>query len=211
MKHTLTLVLAALLLAGGARLSAQEKPDPKPPIALPAQPPGGGIGGPGLPGLPGLGGPGGADHKELVAALIDNLDDSDAEVRQEVATALGKIGRQAVSPLVAVLKDKDKSTALRANAAYALGKVGPPAQEALPELTKALKEKDKELRKRAAYAVGNIVQGGGYGFGFGGIGGPFPGGPPPLGGGGGLKPLDPGAAPPGLLPPEKKLPDKDKN
>src|SRR5439155_9140254 len=132
-------------------------------------------GGPG--GFPMPGFPGGADHKELVAALIDNLDDSDAEVRQAVVTALGKIGRQAVSPLVGILKDKDKSTALRANAAYALGQIGYQAQEALPELTKALKEKDKELRKRAAYAVGNIVQTGGFGIGFGGPFGPV--GPPP--------------------------------
>ena len=209
MRHTLTLALAALLLVGGARLSAQEKIDPTPPVGapgLPGQPPGvGGIGGP-PGGLPGFGPT--TDHKELVAALIDNLDDADAEVRQAVAMALGKVGRQAVSPLVGVLKDKDKSASLRANAAYALGQIGSSAQEALPELTKALKEKDKELRKRAAYAIGNIVQGG-HGFGFGGLPVPVPFGPGGAPGGGGLKPLDPGAVPPAVIPPpDKKPPEK---
>jgi hypothetical protein len=210
MKKALSLVLA-LLLATSGQLSAQEKPDTKParpPQADPALP-GGLPGQPPLVGGGGIGGPPGfqqTDYKELVAALIEVLDDADADVRQEVAAALGKVGRQAVSPLLGILKDKEKSAAARANAAFALGHVGPQAQEAIPELTKALKEKDKDLRKRAAFALGNIVQGGGFGFGF--PGGPIgpgrpigPGGGP---GGIGIKPIEPGAVPPPPAAPPKE-------
>jgi len=98
------------------------------------------------------------DHKELVSALVDILEDNDADVRASAAQALAKIGRQAIDPLVSILKDKDKSAGLRANAAYILGQIGPQAREALPPLTKALKEGDKELRKRAAFAIANIVE-----------------------------------------------------
>lgn len=97
------------------------------------------------------------DHKEVITALIDTLDDEDADVSNAVATALGKLGQPAVSPLLAILKDKDKSATLRAKAALALGNIGPQAQEALPVLAKALKEKDKELKKRAASAIGAIA------------------------------------------------------
>jgi HEAT repeat protein len=117
-----------------------------------------------------------ADHKELVTALVDILEDNDTDVRASAAQALAKIGRQSIEPLVAILKDKDKSAGLRANAAYILGQIGPQAREALPPLTKALKEGDKELRKRAAFAIANIVEEtGGFnlppGFGGGGFGG----------------------------------------
>lgn len=155
MKVSLSFVLTALLLALGSPLSAQERADPKPvrpPVAvdpppLAAQPP--------LVATPGF--PGMTDHKELIAALIDTLDDEDADVSNAVAAALGKLGQPAVSPLMTILKDKDKSATLRAKAALALGNIGSQAQEALPVLAKALKEKDKELKKRAAGAIGAIA------------------------------------------------------
>src|SRR5262245_26031287 len=150
MKRSFAISLAVLLLTGAwltAQEGATEAPPPgappavgpavppvpprgggAPPMVLPGQPP---MGGPGIPGGPP--GVGMTDHKELVAALIDLLDDGDADVRQSVATALSKIGRQAVTPLIALLKDKDRSAALRANAAYVLGQMGPQANEAMPE------------------------------------------------------------------------------
>src|SRR5436190_1639872 len=132
--HGVAALVGVLLLAGA--LSAQQErptaPPVKPPVGDPTQPgfppglqpPPGGFpgqppGGPGGPGFPGF--PGQADHKELVSTLIGLLDDNDADVRVSVAQALGRIGRQAVSPLTDIVKDKDKGASLRDNAAYALG------------------------------------------------------------------------------------------
>ena len=186
MKRSAAFAMLCLFLASGDVLLAQERPDPpRPPQPAPTQPPGGfpqfppgGPGG-GIPGFPGM-----ADHKELVTALVDILEDNDADVRASVAQALAKIGKQSVEPLVSILKDKDKSAALRANAAYILGQIGPQAREALPPLTKALKENDKDLRKRAAFAIANIVDdGGAFGLppGIFGPGGQFGGGRPAQG------------------------------
>src|SRR5258708_83893 len=107
----------------------------------PGAPPGGGGGAPGLPGAPGGFQPGGGggfggqppggfqggsriDFKEVVPALIAALDDDDGEVRKAVALTLARVGQPAVTPLLDLLKDKDKSKAARANAAYILGKIG---------------------------------------------------------------------------------------
>ncbi len=169
MKRGLAFAVLGLFLTSGLLLAQERRdPPPRPPQTDPAQPPGGfpGVppGGPGGPGFP-PGFPQAADYKELVGVLVDALEDSDADVRQSVAQALAKIGRQAVNPLIDILKDKDKSAGLRANAAYILGQIGPQAREALPVLTKALKETDKDLRKRAAFAVAGIIDDGMAGFG----------------------------------------------
>ena len=200
------LTLASLvLLAGGATLwalnDANDKPQAPPGVGLPAQPPGAaqapkgfqggapggfpgqppmgiGGGGPGFP--PGFQQPGRTDYKEMIPALITALGDEDADVRRNVAHALAHIGRPAVGPLLDVLKEKDKSKSSKANAAYVLGKIGSQASEALPALTKALKGDDRELRRRAAFAIAHIV-GSSYqpGFNVGmppgmGMGGPRP-------------------------------------
>jgi len=98
-------------------------------------------------------------NKELVPPLIDALKDSDGEVRQAAAGALLQIGAEAVGPLVEVVKDDKKDKALRANAAYLLGHLGPAAREALPALAGALKDDNAEVRRRAAFAIGSIVRG----------------------------------------------------
>jgi hypothetical protein len=119
------------------------------------QPPGGFAGVMGQP-------PGGfagrrPDYKETVPALISALSDDDGDVRKSVAAALAHIGESAVSPLLDILKDKEKGKELRANAAYVLGKIGGPARSALPALTKALKDPDRDLRRRAAFALAHII------------------------------------------------------
>jgi len=216
MKRCLAFAAVCLFLTSGVIL-AQERNDPprRPPQTTPGQPP--------MPGGPGgfpqfpMGGapggfpmPGGADHKELVSALVDILEDNDTDVRASAAQALAKIGRQSVEPLISILKDKDKSAGLRANAAYILGQIGPQAREALTPLTKALKENDKELRKRAAFAIANIVEEtGGFNFPPGG----FPGGG--FGGGVGVGRPGQGKIPdPGVVGPsnvkEKKPSDEKK-
>ena len=155
---TKNLVFATFgLLAVGATLWALDdrgKPTKTPPLGKPAQPPtavapgfpgvppgagqppqgfpGGAPGGfqpPGGGPFPGFGPPGGrTDYKELIPALIDTLGDPDADVRKNVVHALGHLGQSAVTPLLDILKDKDKSKEARANAAYALGKIGPQAR-----------------------------------------------------------------------------------
>ena len=171
------LTLASLvLLAASATLWALNEPIPAPPAPPgaggPGQPPQGFPGG--APGFqppgggfpPGFQPPGRADHKEMIPTLITALGDEDPDVRRNVAHALAHIGRPAVGPLLEVLKDKDKSKASQANAAYVLGKIGSQAGEALPALTKALKGSDRELRRRAAFAIAHIVGGSPYQQGF---------------------------------------------
>src|SRR5262249_39949782 len=74
-----------------------------------------------------------------------------------VAVTLARVGQPAVTPLLDLLKDKDKSKSARANAAYVLGKIGGQAQAAVPVLLKALKEPDRDLRRRAAFALAQVV------------------------------------------------------
>jgi hypothetical protein len=130
-------------------------------------------------------------YRELVPPLVEALKDPDGEVRQAAAGALLQIGAEAVGPLVEALKDGKKDKALRANAAYLLGHLGPPAREALPALAGALKDDNPEVRRRAAFAIGSVVRSssdaaapfppGGMGMAM--MGGMPPGGGMPMGGG----------------------------
>src|SRR5206468_3279036 len=96
--------------------------------------------------------------------------------------------------------------AARANAAYVLGRIGSPARDAIPALTKALKEADRDLRRRAAFALAHVIASndfqGGMAFGEGGM----PGGMGGFGGrrGGGDDLPDPGV----VLPGHEKSSDK---
>jgi hypothetical protein len=192
------LVCCLLLLLGTALLAQDRQPAPPGNPFGPPQPPGAGRG---------------PDFKELIPALLDALKDSDAEVRQSAASALAAIGHPALDPLVDVLRDKDQNKELRANAAYVLGQMGHNAQEALPALTKALKDDDKDVRRRAAFAVQRIVKDMGTSGGMMGSGmmppGAFPGAFPGAGGG---RPATPSAPPdikvadPGLLTPSSTRP-----
>jgi hypothetical protein len=93
--------------------------------------------------------------KGLVPALIDALKDEEKSVRQYAARTLVRVGKDAVGPLTDLLKGKDK--AQRANAAYVLGQLGAAAEDALPLLIKALKDPDRALRVRAAFAIERVV------------------------------------------------------
>ena len=91
----------------------------------------------------------------LVKRLIASLQDPDPDVRQNLASALAKIGPAAVEPLTAALSDD--SAERRAGAAYALGQIGGPARSALPKLLDALDDKDLDVRRQASYAVSRLV------------------------------------------------------
>jgi HEAT repeat protein len=143
----MALCLGLVLALTGTRLAAQQPPPRAPQPALPGQPGG-------QPFQP----PGAIDYKELIPALIDALKDSDADVRQSAAGALAGMGRQAVTPLLDIVKDQGKDKDLRANAAYVLGLMGGNGREALPTLTKMLKDDDKDMRRRAAFAIQRIIK-----------------------------------------------------
>ncbi len=180
----------ALLMIAGTVVGQQ--PQPTRPPQLQPTPPGFG---------PGMRGPGGTDYKELIPPLVEALKDPDTEVRQSAAGALAGMGSHAVQPLIDMLKEKekDKDPELRANLAYVLGMMGGAGQDALPALAKLLKDDNREVRRRAAFAIQSIVRAtepgnwnrpgtmGGVGFppgGFSGVGGFAPPGgatPPPHG------------------------------
>lgn len=96
--------------------------------------------------------------ERAVPALINTLEDSNSAVRRESAAALGQIGSQSqdvgarVAPvLLSKLTDIDLRT--HWSAASALGRIG---TAALPSLTEALQDKNRDVRFRAVWALGNI-------------------------------------------------------
>jgi HEAT repeat protein len=46
------------------------------------------------------------DERELIAALIESLDDPDGEVRQNIAVAIANLGEAAVPALIEALADE---------------------------------------------------------------------------------------------------------
>ena len=75
--------------------------------------------------------------------------------RRKVAIALVKIGPAAVPALIGALKDKDGY--VRQSAAYALGRIGPVAKDAVPALQAITKnDPERAARKAAAMALKKI-------------------------------------------------------
>ena len=70
--------------------------------------------------------------------------------------ALSGIGAPAVPALIDTLQDENES--IRTSAAYALGDIGAPAQEAVPSLTQALGDESAWVRRHATEALGLIGQ-----------------------------------------------------
>lgn len=122
--------------------------------------------------------------KDAVPALIEALKDEDVGVRRTVITALGeikdpraveplietfyrdqsldnpapvalgKIGSEAVSPLVKNLKNEKEG--IRKFSASALGEIGPAARDAVQPLIKLLKDQPVEVCTKAVWALGKI-------------------------------------------------------
>jgi len=129
-----------------------------------------------------------ADASESLPHLVRGLEDPDADVRHAAAEAVGRLGqagRPATRPLVALLKNKeDWSVALdalrqveadsvpdliqaldnsepsvRLYACEALGKLGPRAKDALPQLRNLEKDDYDFIRRQARDAVRRIGEG----------------------------------------------------
>lgn len=88
----------------------------------------------------------------VLEALVDALlfDDSPA-VRDTAAAALSQLGGAAVPALQALLAHPEAE--VRARAADALGRIGPPAAAALPALRERLRDASPEVRLSAAEGV----------------------------------------------------------
>jgi HEAT repeat protein len=87
-----------------------------------------------------------------VPALIDALRDPSETVRRDAAFALGCVGKAAVPPLLAALKDKE----IRVGAMDAIGRVGYEAGDATPALVALLKDSDPLVRGGAVAALGHL-------------------------------------------------------
>jgi len=111
----------------------------------------------------------GSEASDVVHDLIQRLnDEKDDNVRAIAAQTLGQIGptaQTAVPKLIELLKkpgENFQASAIRANAAYALGQILQKTQNAslssiaVPALTEALKDKNENIRANAAYALGQI-------------------------------------------------------
>jgi HEAT repeat protein len=108
----------------------------------------------------------GSSAKVAVPQFTYALQDIDAVVRQNAAYALGNIGAEAqtsVPELIAALKETNQSVEVRRNVVKALGKIGKldvvaknSKDKIVDALIEALKDKDTEVRRRTAEALGNM-------------------------------------------------------
>jgi len=101
----------------------------------------------------------GPEANDAVPGLLKAIRSNSLETRRAVVWALAGIGstdKAVVAPLVAVLEDQRNPTSTRAPAATALGKVGPPAAEAVPALVRLLGDDNEHARRAAVKALGKI-------------------------------------------------------
>jgi HEAT repeat protein len=90
-----------------------------------------------------------------VRALMEALKREDVEfVRRGIASAMGRVGPQAVPALVDALEDRNDS--MRHSAALALSQIGPSAKAAVPALTKALNDPVDFVQAAAGMALKRI-------------------------------------------------------
>lgn len=78
------------------------------------------------------------DRREYDAAVFDRLADGTEEVRRRVAMAAGRIGDSSAVGLLTRLLDDDPSTAVRADAAFALGELGDTSRPVIGSLREAV-------------------------------------------------------------------------
>jgi HEAT repeat protein len=78
------------------------------------------------------------------------------EMLDPAVDALAKIGPKAVPDLVNGLYQRQAQ--VRLTSAMALGRIGPPAKEAIPMLGKLLRDQSSEVRKAASEALLKIQQ-----------------------------------------------------
>jgi HEAT repeat protein len=95
----------------------------------------------------------GPKAKDSVSNLIVAIKDEDAKVREAAASTfyfIGPSGEEAIPALLEAMRH-DKVENVRSNAALSLAKVG---GQAIPHLVAALKDEDAEVRRLAAWSLG---------------------------------------------------------
>lgn len=105
-------------------------------------------------------------REEVIAALVDTLDDASEDVRRTATEALGKIGAEAIPELITAIRYEEGYNLHKfIGGARALAEIGPDASEAIPHLVRGLKfipaqkeylEEAAALRESAALALGEI-------------------------------------------------------
>jgi HEAT repeat protein len=94
------------------------------------------------------------DAKTAIGPLVRALADGSTDVRQAAADALSKFGTDAAPALIAALKD-DKLTH-RLDIIRALGNIGEPAKDAIPELKTIFLGNDEKIAQEAGQALAKI-------------------------------------------------------
>lgn len=93
----------------------------------------------------------------VIPVLVDHLEAGDVKARLAAGHALGRIGAEAIAPLMAKY-DAVKDPAVRPFALYALGKIASPrVVEAVPLMLEALRSDVLEIRDTAARALGRMA------------------------------------------------------
>jgi len=95
---------------------------------------------------------------QAIPALVEAVDDRDAQVRRGAILALGFIGPEAkeAAPLIIQALEGDAEWLVRSGAANALGWIKPDASEAVPALVQALEDESEYVRSAAADALGEF-------------------------------------------------------
>jgi HEAT repeat protein/beta-lactamase regulating signal transducer with metallopeptidase domain len=94
-----------------------------------------------------------ATRDRVVQSLVEALNDSSPEVRQQAVHALANIRTEkAFEPMLRALKDSDAD--VRQHAAQALGQMGDP--RAVDPLLRALEDSNADVRAEAACALGEL-------------------------------------------------------
>ena len=92
-----------------------------------------------------------------IPALIEALNDNDAEVRRWAAYGLSRFGSDSKTGVaVLIQKLQDDNTSVRQSACFALGSIGADAETAVPALLEVLKDEDSSIINSAVYALGEI-------------------------------------------------------
>jgi len=93
----------------------------------------------------------------VIPVLVQNLDDGDIKAQLAIASALGRIGADAIRPLLAEY-EAATDPAIKAFILYALGHVDSPKVALAADITlAAARSDDRGLRDTAARAIGRIA------------------------------------------------------
>ncbi|MHB1562433.1 MAG: HEAT repeat domain-containing protein, partial [Isosphaeraceae bacterium] len=105
----------------------------------------------------------GPDAAPAIPALLQSLRTDAGGTRQEEshqdyrsALALAAVGKPAVEGLRGLLRERDRKESVRAEVIMALGRIGPDAAPAVPELVPLLGDRSERIRREASQALGRI-------------------------------------------------------